>query len=72
MQDEWILDVLADLRSFAEQKGMDATADILTDACLLAAADLKRDHARRQQELMDLHDHGVGNISGIYPGRCLV
>jgi len=68
MRDDWILDVLADLRSFAEQKGMDATADILTDACLLAAADLKRDEARRQQELMDLNDYGAGNISGINTG----
>ncbi len=68
MRDDWILDVLADLRSFAEQKGMDATADILTDACLLAAADLKRDTARRQQELMDLNDYGAGKISGINTG----
>ncbi|ALI56953.1 hypothetical protein SAMN05444421_10761 [Celeribacter marinus] len=67
MNDDWILDVLADLRVFVEKKGMHATADILTDACLLAAADLKVGRARWQQELMDLNDGGAVKISGIHP-----
>lgn len=43
MQDDWLLDVLTDLRTFADKKGLNATADALAEACLLAAADLKRD-----------------------------
>ncbi len=40
MSNEWILDVLTDLRSFARENGMDALAEQLDDAHLLAVIEL--------------------------------
>ncbi len=40
MANEWIIDVLTDLRSFAQKNGMQATAAELEDACLVALAEL--------------------------------
>ena len=39
MAHEWIIDVLSDLRTFAERNGLDATAAQLQDACLVALAE---------------------------------
>lgn len=40
MQNDWILDVLADLKSFATSNGMTALAEHLDDATLVAAAEI--------------------------------
>jgi len=40
MSNEWIIDVLTDLRTFAQTNGMEATAAELEDACLVALAEL--------------------------------
>ena len=40
MQNEWILDVLADLRSFAQQNGLGILAEQLDDTRLVAATEL--------------------------------
>jgi hypothetical protein len=40
MQNEWILDVLTDLRTFAHQNGLGALAEHLDDTRLIAAAEL--------------------------------
>ena len=40
MRREWIIDVLADLKAFAEHNGMDATAAGLEDAALVAVAEI--------------------------------
>jgi len=40
MRREWIIDVLADLKAFAEHNGMDATAAGLEDAALVAIAEI--------------------------------
>lgn len=40
MRREWIIDVLADLKAFAEHNGMDATAASLEDAALVAIAEI--------------------------------
>ncbi len=40
MQNEWILDVLADLRTFAQQNGMGVLAEQLQDTRLVAATEL--------------------------------
>ena len=40
MQNEWILDVLADLKRFAHQNGMSVLAEQLDDTRLLAATEL--------------------------------
>ena len=40
MQNEWILDVLTDLRTFAHQNGLPTLAEQLDDTHLLAASEL--------------------------------
>ena len=40
MANDWIIDVLADLRRFAGSNGLDALAEQLDDATLVAAAEL--------------------------------
>ena len=40
MHNDWILDVLADLRSFAEVNGMPRLASHLDETTLLAAAEI--------------------------------
>lgn len=40
MPNQWILDVLADLRAFASLNGLDRLAEQLEDTCLVAAAEL--------------------------------
>ncbi len=46
MQQDWVLDVLADLRSFAQQNGMFALAEQLDDTLIVAAADLAAHRGR--------------------------
>ncbi len=41
MENEWIIDVLTDLRCFADKKGMKATASALEDVCLIALAEME-------------------------------
>ena len=38
MQNEWILDVLADLKTFAQQNGLGVLAEQLDDTQLVAAS----------------------------------
>ncbi|MFD1157638.1 hypothetical protein [Roseovarius aestuarii] len=40
MQNEWILDVLADLKTFAQQNGLGVLAEQLDDTQLVAASEL--------------------------------
>ncbi len=40
MKYDWILDVLADLRTFAQANGLDALADQLDDTRLVAATEI--------------------------------
>ncbi len=40
METEWILDVLADLRTFAHQNGLPALAEQIDETCLLAAVEI--------------------------------
>ncbi|WP_162798130.1 hypothetical protein SuNHUV7_18700 (plasmid) [Pseudoseohaeicola sp. NH-UV-7] len=40
MRNDWILDVLADLQSFARKNGMDALAEQLGDTKIIAAAEV--------------------------------
>jgi len=42
MQNEWILDVLADLKGFADQNGMTTLAEYLADAKMAAGTELAR------------------------------
>lgn len=40
MQNDWILDVLSDLRSFAQENGLPRLAQHLDETALLAAAEI--------------------------------
>ncbi|MEM8554651.1 MAG: hypothetical protein AAGF71_07455 [Pseudomonadota bacterium] len=40
MTDDWVLDVLVDLKSFAQQNGMFNLAEHLDDTLIVAAAEL--------------------------------
>ncbi|MEQ8896498.1 MAG: hypothetical protein RID23_05365 [Roseovarius sp.] len=40
METEWILDVLADLRTYARQNGLPALAEQIDETCLLAAVEI--------------------------------
>lgn len=40
MTNDWILDVLADLRAFADANGLSATGEHLDDAVIAAAAEI--------------------------------
>ena len=41
MSQEWMIDVLTDLKKFAQQNGLMALAEQLDDSILIAAAELK-------------------------------
>lgn len=69
MRNDWILDVLTDLRTFAEQNGMSASADHLSDACLVVAAELSQMSPRVPSEQAGAHDGTFEGISGLYPAR---
>ncbi len=42
MSQEWMIDVLTDLRKFAQQNGLMGLAEQLDDSILIAAAELKQ------------------------------
>ena len=74
MRNEWIIDVLADLRAFAELNGMDATAAQLEDASLVALAELSSLDARARSggaAVVEGHDGGAGNITHLFARRGL-
>ena len=72
MRREWIIDVLADLKAFAEHNGMDATAAGLEDASLVAIAEISSHDRRRSAVAVEA---GVGyeadNVTNISAYRGL-
>ena len=67
MQNDWILDVLADLKSFAAANDMTTLAEQLDDATLIAAAEIasQAEKARGRFENSaargtELHSGGAG------------
>jgi hypothetical protein len=63
MTNDWIIDVLSDLRSFARQKGLNATADELEEVCLVALAELQ-DCAGRPEEVIAQHHEAKAGGAG--------
>ncbi|WP_158217951.1 hypothetical protein [Marinibacterium profundimaris] len=53
MQNDWILDVLADLKSFATANGMTNLAEQLDDATLIAAAEIASQAENARGRLQD-------------------
>lgn len=76
MPSEWIIDVLADLRSYAEKNGMPATAASLEDATLIALAEAEtfQAHVRSGMDmaLRTRHDGDGGNVTWLFARRDLV
>jgi len=64
MKNEWILDVLADLKQFARKNGLADLAEQLDDTALVAATELTS-----QSGKMPLGLVGDGETAGSYIGR---
>lgn len=63
MTNEWMIDVLADLRNFAAKKAMLELAEHLDDAILVAAVEI-RNQDRGQVVGVGVNGAEAGNISG--------
>lgn len=72
MPNDWIIDVLADLRAFAELNGLEATAAQLEDASLVALAELSST-APRGRDGGDVmaggHGRETGTVTRLLAGR---
>jgi hypothetical protein len=73
MRREWIIDVLADLKAFAEHNGMDATAAGLEDAALVAVAEISS-LARRcimveAEPIPVEYEREAGNVTDLFSHR---
>ena len=64
MKDDWILDVLADLRAFARSNGLIELAEQLEDSSLVAAAELTS-RGERPDVGTKLDNDGIGQDPGI-------
>lgn len=61
MGQDWMIDVLTDLRSFAQQNGMATLSEQLDDTILVAAAEIAQvAHGGR----IDAAGHAIGNGAG--------
>ncbi|UWR24276.1 hypothetical protein [Sulfitobacter sp. S190] len=71
MKSDWILDVLADLRTFANANGLPALAEQLDDTALIATAEIaslgerpmERTHGDTAQVGSGLRDLGTGGFA---------
>jgi len=63
MTNEWMIDVLTDLRKFAEKQAMLELAEHLDDAILVATIEI-RDQNRDGVVSAGVNDAKTGNISG--------
>jgi hypothetical protein len=58
MSRDWMIDVLADLRSFAGANTMPGLAECLDDAILVAAAEIRVDGASADMTITNAHKNG--------------
>jgi len=63
MNNEWMIDVLADLRNFAAKQAMLELAEHLDDAILVATVEI-RNQSRGRVVSAGVNDAKAGNISG--------
>jgi hypothetical protein len=67
MRQDWIIDVLADLRSFAAKNGMTGLKHQLDDTLIIAAADIDaraagpRNASNDEPSIGNLHRAGLGS-----------
>ncbi len=69
MRNDWILDVLTDLRSFAEQNGLTASAEQLSDACVVVAAELSHVEPQAVLTQVGVNDVRIAELSGGHTAR---
>lgn len=63
MSNDWMIDVLADLRKFAEKQSMFDLAEHLDDAILVAATEIR--DIEESKKVVKTYDVKVGTISGM-------
>ncbi|TDL91458.1 hypothetical protein E2L05_00700 [Meridianimarinicoccus aquatilis] len=61
MRQDWILDVLADLRTFARQNSYSALAEQLDDTLIVAASELKSGDRHFKAGQTDSHERQAGS-----------
>jgi len=75
MPHDWIIDILTDLRAFAETNGLEATAAGLDDAALVALTELSsletRDRDGPETLVRTGHERSAGNVTQLFAGRGL-
>lgn len=64
MRSDWILDVLADLKTFALSIDLPALAEQLDDTAIVAMAEIASLEERTQQQA-----HGQSKTTGIHSGE---
>ncbi len=73
MPNDWIIDVLADLKTYAEMNGMAATAASLEDTTLIALAEGVSAPAEAEtgegQMAQAGHDGDAGKVTWLFAGR---
>ncbi|MEC7760761.1 MAG: hypothetical protein VX874_02460 [Pseudomonadota bacterium] len=69
MQHEWLIDVLADLKSFADAKGMGASAEALEDASLIVLAELNALTQAEAAAAVGEHEGQTGSVTFLFAGR---
>ncbi|MBJ6372992.1 hypothetical protein [Sedimentitalea arenosa] len=62
---DWILDVLADLKSFASANGLGALAEQLDDTKLIAAAEIASQNEKAQARLNGEHGQLEPDLGGL-------
>ena len=76
MRCEWIIDVLADLKAFAEHNGLAATAAAFEDSALVALAEISSVEARSPvADAMTARAEAIaeaGNVTPLFARRGLV
>ncbi len=72
MSNDWIIDVLADLKAAAKLNGMDATVACLEDASLVALAELSALQVRHQEKTLSQPaevEHSASNVTPLFSKR---
>lgn len=68
MQHEWFIDVLADLKAFADAKGMGASAEALEDASLIVLAELNSIAQAEARMAVGEHESQTGSVTFLFAG----
>lgn len=71
MQHDWLIDVLADLRAFANANGMRASAAALDDASLVVLAEMASLAQATEKVGPQMGEHGnqSGSVTYLFAGR---